>query len=94
MLEVHQYPQPVGGRDLLPLHGRGLYHMKFLVSGEGPTCLWTVTHKMYCSRRRVYAFVDLQGLGTDHVTWFWGTEVDLCNVMAKHLIDIATYRLN
>ena len=43
-------------------------------------------------------FMDLKGLGTDHMPWCWGTEEDLnkkLHAMAQQdLTDIATYRLN
>ena len=42
-------------------------------------------------------FVDLKGLGTDHVTWCWGTEEDIrsfLHAMARHIMDITAYRLN
>ena len=42
-------------------------------------------------------FVNLKGLGTDHVTWCWGAEEDYqtkLHSMAQNLTNIATYRLN
>ena len=52
-----------------------------------------VTHNIVRSKRRAYMSVDLKGLGTNHVTWCWGTEEDLeekNHSISQHVMDIST----